>query len=49
MDYDPRHAVPFDVKRGPMTPRGMLPLSDADKLGWAKITGLLSDPPFFKD
>jgi len=49
MDYDPSHPVPFDEGRGPMTREGTLKVSDNDKMGWAKITGLTSDPPFFKD
>jgi len=44
MDYNPRNPVPFDVDRGPMTRQGIVPVSDADKLGWAKLIGLLGDP-----
>lgn len=49
MDYDPRKPVPFDDGRGPMTRDGLVKVSDADKMGWAKITGLLSNPPFYRD
>ena len=49
MDYDPRYPVPFDTERGPMARHGLVPVSMEDKMGWAKITGLLSDPPCFKD
>jgi phytoene dehydrogenase-like protein len=49
MDYNPREPVPFDDGRGPMTREGTKRVSDEDKMGWAKITGLLTDPPFHKD
>jgi beta-carotene ketolase (CrtO type) len=49
MDYDPRHPVPFDQDRGPMTRDGLVRVSDEDKMGWAKICGLLSDPPCYRD
>jgi len=49
MDYDPRELVPFDEHRGPMTREGVLKVSDEDKMGWAKITGLLNNPPFHKE
>ena len=41
--------MPFDEGRGPFAREGILKVSDEDKMGWAKITGLLSDPPCHKD
>ena len=49
MDYNPRHPVPFDEGRGPFAREGILKVSDEDKMGWAKITGLLTDPMCHKD
>ena len=49
MDYNPREPVPFDTGRGPMTREGTKSVSEEDQMGWAKITGLLNDPPFHKE
>ena len=49
MDYDPRYDVPFDDARGPMTREGTVQVPEEDQMGWAKIIGLLGDPPFHKD
>jgi len=49
MDYNPREPVPFDVERGPMTREGTIPISEEDMMGWAKIIGLTTDPPFHKE
>lgn len=49
MDYDPRYEVPFDTERGPMTRDGIVRVPEEDQMGWARITGLLNDPPFHKE
>ncbi len=49
MDYDPRGEVPFDEHRGPFARDGIRSVSDEDKMGWAKLCGLLSDPMCHKD
>ena len=49
MDYNPREPVFFDYWRGPMTRDGIVMVPDEDKMGFAKICGLLTDPPFYQD
>ena len=49
MDYDPRGDVPFDEHRGPFARDGIRRVSDEDKMGWAKICGLLTDPMCHKE
>ena len=49
MDYNPRKPVPFDFGRGPMTRNGTETVSEEDGMGWAKLVGLNSAPPFYRD
>ena len=49
MDWDPNVPVPMEFDRRLFTHDGMSPITEKDKMGWAKITGLLNDPPFYKD
>jgi len=49
MDWNPNVPVPLNTDRYLLTSDGLAPISDKDKTGWAKITGLLNDPPFHKD
>ena len=46
MDWDPNVPVPMEFDRWLFTHDGMSPITEKDKMGWAKITGLLNDPPF---
>ncbi len=49
MDYNPREPVQFDIERGPMARHGIVKVSQEDMMGWAKIVGLTTDPPFYRD
>jgi phytoene dehydrogenase-like protein len=49
MDWKAGAIVPFDTDRYMTTTDGLSKVTDKDKMGYAKITGLLTDPPFFKD
>ncbi|MFQ5665424.1 MAG: phytoene desaturase family protein [Candidatus Binatia bacterium] len=49
MDWNPNVPVPFDADRHLFTSDGPSMVTEQDKLGWAKITGLLSEPSFYKD
>jgi len=49
MDWDPRVEVPFDSDRHLFTSDGPWPVTEKDKMGWAKISGLTADPPFHKE
>ena len=49
MDWNPNVPVPMEFDRYLLTHDGMSPITEKDKMGWAKITGLLNDPPFYKD
>jgi len=49
MDWNPNVEVPFPTDRYLFTSDGFSPVTEKDKMGWAKITGLLNDPPFHKD
>src|SRR5574340_232871 len=45
MDWKPNVSVPFLFERHLFTSDGPWPISQKDMMGWAKICGLLSDPP----
>ncbi|MBM4462579.1 MAG: NAD(P)/FAD-dependent oxidoreductase [Chloroflexi bacterium] len=49
MDYNPREMVELALHANMLTSDGLVPVPEKDIMGWAKITGLLSDPPFYKD
>ncbi|MBI4515714.1 MAG: NAD(P)/FAD-dependent oxidoreductase [Deltaproteobacteria bacterium] len=49
MDWNPNIPVPFDSDRYLFTSDGPVKITEKDKMGWAKITGLLNSPPFYKD
>jgi len=49
MDWNPSVPLPMEFDRYLFTRDGMSPITEKDKMGWAKITGLLNDPPFYKD
>jgi phytoene dehydrogenase-like protein len=49
MDYNPNQLVEMALHANMMTSDGLVPVPDKDIMGWAKITGLLTDPPFYKD
>jgi len=49
MDWSPALTDTSVQQRGIMTTKGSAPISDKDKMGWAKISGLLGQPPFIKD
>ncbi|HUU64058.1 MAG TPA: NAD(P)/FAD-dependent oxidoreductase [Dehalococcoidia bacterium] len=47
MDWSPfMEDLTKQVGRGALTTEGMLPMSEKDIMGWARITGMLTDPPF---
>ena len=49
MDWSPASENLADQQaRGVATTEGMAPITDADAMGWAKISGMLTDPPFIK-
>jgi beta-carotene ketolase (CrtO type) len=49
MDYNPHEMVELPLHANMMTSDGLVPVPGEDIMGWAKITGLLTDPPFYKD
>src|SRR4030043_14645 len=50
MDWSPATKNLADVaQRGVQTTGGLSPITQKDMMGWAKISGLLTDPPFIKD
>ncbi|MBE0479844.1 MAG: NAD(P)/FAD-dependent oxidoreductase [Dehalococcoidia bacterium] len=49
MDWKAGADVPLDLNRFMLTSDGLSKVTDKDKMGWGKICGMLTDPPFFKD
>ncbi|MBL7119861.1 MAG: NAD(P)/FAD-dependent oxidoreductase [Dehalococcoidia bacterium] len=49
MDYNPSLPVELLLHANMMTSDGLVPVPEKDIMGWAKITGLLTDPPFYRD
>ena len=50
MDWSPMSENLADQKEGGvLTTEGVAPLTDKDAMGWAKISGMLGQPPFIKD
>ena len=50
MDWSPfMEDITKQVGRGMLTTEGMMPMTDKDIMGWAKIGGMLGDPPFLMD
>ncbi len=53
MNWNPQVLRPVDVEErkrsGSTTTEGRVPLTDKDLLGWAKICGMLGDPPFTRE
>ena len=50
MDWNPKlQDLTQQVGRGTLTTDGMAPMAEKDMMGWATISGMLSDPPFLWD
>jgi beta-carotene ketolase (CrtO type) len=50
MNWSPQSENLADQKaRGVATTEGMAPITDKDAMGFAKLAGMLGDPPFIKD
>lgn len=50
MDWSPQSENLADQKaRGVATTEGMAPITDKDAMGFAKLAGMLGDPPFLKE
>jgi len=51
MDWDPNVHIDMygGASRGMLTTAGSSPVTEKDGMGWAKITGMIGDPPFYKD
>ena len=50
MDWSPMSKNLADQQaRGVATSEGMAPITDKDAMGWAKLSGMLTSPPFIKD
>jgi phytoene dehydrogenase-like protein len=50
MDWSPESENLADQQaRGVATTQGMAPITDKDAMGWAKLAGMLGQPPFIKD
>jgi phytoene dehydrogenase-like protein len=50
MDWSPQSKNLADQQgRGVATTQGMAPITDKDAMGWAKISGMLTSPPFIKE
>ena len=51
MDWDPNVHIDMygGAGRGMVTTAGLSPITEKDGMGWAKITGMIGDPPFYKD
>ncbi len=50
MDWSPQSENLADQQaRGVATTEGMAPITDKDAMGWAKLAGMLGQPPFIKD
>ncbi len=49
MDWNPKVPVPFLTDRYMFTRDGLVPITEKDKMGWAKICCLLAGPEAFKD
>jgi phytoene dehydrogenase-like protein len=50
MDWSPQSKNLADQQgRGVATTYGLAPITDKDAMGWAKISGMLTSPPFIKE
>ena len=50
MDWSPQSRNLADQQgRGVATTYGLAPITDKDAMGWAKISGMLTSPPFIKE
>jgi len=50
MDWNPKLVdITKQVGRGALTTGGMAPMAEKDMMGWARLSGMLSDPPFLWD
>ncbi len=50
MDWSPQSKNLADQQlRGVATTNGLAPITDKDAMGWAKISGMLTSPPFIKE
>jgi phytoene dehydrogenase-like protein len=49
MDWDPNVPVGMNLHRSMMTTDGLVPVTDKDKLGWAKIANILPGAHAFRD
>ena len=50
MDWSPQSENLADQQaRGVATTEGLAPITDTDAMGWAKISGMLGQPPFIKE
>ncbi len=50
MDWSPQSKNLAEQQvRGVATTQGLAPITDKDAMGWAKISGMLTDPPFIKE
>ena len=50
MDWNPKlQDLTKQVGRGALTTGGMAPMAEKDMMGWARLSGMLGNPPFLMD
>jgi len=50
MDWSPMStSIEMQMSRGVTTSEGQVPMTSKDMMGWGKISGMLTSPPFIKD
>lgn len=50
MDWNPKlQDLTKQVGRGALTTEGMAPMGQKDIMGWARLSGMLADPPYLMD